>query len=101
MTQETKANIFMRSPRTCPWQVALRASGLRFYLYKLRVSFGLFGIMRHNLNLDTHIICAKSRDPNTGPEWLVVRHPLLEIPCHCRERFVVHWHVIGVDAEDL
>lgn len=57
--------------------------------------------MRNNFNLYTHIILSKPRYPNASPDWLVIWHPLLEVPGHGRKRFVVDRHMVRVDAEDL
>lgn len=57
--------------------------------------------MRHNLNLNPHIILAQPRNPNTSPNRLMVRTILPEIPHHRRQRLVVNGHMVRVHAEDL
>ncbi len=57
--------------------------------------------MSRDFNLDTHVIHAQPRHPDTRPDRLMVRHPLLEIPCHGLESFVVEGHMIRIDPEDL
>lgn len=57
--------------------------------------------MRHNLNLDPHIILTQSRHPNARPNRTMVRHPLLEIRHHSLQRLIVQRNMIRVDPENL
>ncbi len=57
--------------------------------------------MRHDLDFHTHVIFSKPCNPDAGPDWFVIRHPLLEVPHHCHQRFVVERDVVRVDAENL
>lgn len=57
--------------------------------------------MRNDFNLNSHIISSKSRDTNSRPNRFMIRHPLLEIPRHCSQSFIVYRNVIGVDTVDL
>lgn len=57
--------------------------------------------MGYNFDLNSHIVFTKPREPKASLNWLVVRHPLLEVSCHCCKRFVVQRHMVRVHAEDL
>lgn len=71
-----------------------------------RLSLGRGGlrtirVICHYFNLHTHIVLPKSRNSNAGPDWLMVWHPLLEIPGHCRNGFVIQGDMIRVNPKDL
>lgn len=57
--------------------------------------------MCHHFNLHPHIIFTKSRNPHAGPDRLMIRHPLLKIPSHGSEGFVVERNMIRVDSKHL
>jgi hypothetical protein len=57
--------------------------------------------MRHDLNLDTHIILSQTRYTDTSPQRLMVGHPLLEVAHHRVQRLIVDRDMIRVDAKDL
>lgn len=52
--------------------------------------------MRHNLNLNPHIILPQPRDPHTSPQRLMIRHPLPKIPHHRLQRLIINRHMIRV-----
>lgn len=57
--------------------------------------------MRHNLNLNPHIILPQSRNPNTSPQRLMPRDPRPEPPHHSIQRLIVNRHMVRVHPEDL
>lgn len=57
--------------------------------------------MRYNLNLYAHIILPQSRNTNTSPNWLVVRHVLSKVSNHGLDCLIIEWYMIGIDTEDL
>ena len=61
----------------------------------------LFPNMRTNFNFNPHTLIAQSRNSNTRPYRLMVRHPLLKFTPHLRDNFVVQNRVVAVNAEDL
>jgi hypothetical protein len=61
----------------------------------------LLWIQSHNLNFNTHIVFSEPCNPNTSPDRLMIRHPLLEVPCHSSKCLVVDWDVVRVDPKDL
>ncbi len=61
----------------------------------------LLWIVGGNLDLHPHVIFSQSRNPNTSPNGLMIRHPLLEVPHHRGQSLVVDRHVIRIHAENL
>jgi hypothetical protein len=57
--------------------------------------------MRDHLDFDTHIVFPKSRHADNRPDWLVVRHPRLEVSHHGTQGLVVEGHMVRVDPEYL
>lgn len=58
--------------------------------------------MSLHLDLHPHHITATEPDyPDTSPKGLVVRHPLVKIPDHGRQRLVIQGNMIGIDPEHL
>lgn len=60
-----------------------------------------FGIMSDNLDLDPHTILSQPRHAQASPNWLVMRHPLLEVPHHGLHGLIVQRDMIRIDMEDL
>lgn len=58
--------------------------------------------MSLHLDLHPHHITATEPDnPDACPEGLVVRHPLVKVTDHSRQRFVIQRDMIGIDPENL
>ena len=57
--------------------------------------------MRHNLNLNPHIILPQPRNPHTSPQRLMPRHPLPKPAHHSLQRLIVNRHMVRVHPEDL
>lgn len=57
--------------------------------------------MRHNLNLNPHIVLSQPRNPNASPQWLMPRHPLLESPNHSLQCLIINWYMVRVHAVHL
>lgn len=57
--------------------------------------------MRHNLNLNPHIILPQPRHPHTSPQRLVVGHIRPEIPHHRVQCLVVDGDMVRIHPEYL
>ena len=57
--------------------------------------------MSNDFNLNPHIISSKPCDTNSRPNRLMIRHPLLEVPRHSSQSFVIYRNVVRVDTIDL
>lgn len=57
--------------------------------------------MSLHLDLHLHITFTKPDYPNACPKGLVVRHPLVKVPDHSRQRFVIQRNMVGIDPEHL
>ena len=64
-------------------------------------ALGSLGVVSDDFDLDSHVVVSKSRHANTRPNGLMVRHPLLKVSNHGRQRFVVDGHVVGVYSVHL
>lgn len=71
-----------------PPSKSLHALALIYYFFFHRT---LLWIMRHNLDLNPHIILTQPLHANCRPNRPVIRYPLLETRYHCRKRLVVKW----------
>lgn len=57
--------------------------------------------MRHNLNLNPHVILPQPRNTHTSPNRLMTGTILMKIPHHGRQRLVINRHMVRVDSENL
>lgn len=57
--------------------------------------------MSHHLNFDSHIIIPQPCHADTGPDWVMIWHPALEVANHRSQSLIIDWDMVRVNSEYL